>query len=148
MAASNRAAIDDHKQFYEEPWREWLWQTSVAFGLSEKWNSGTSVVNVNRAFRFFFFFFFFSELPAIHSIHCHRMIRFMKGNDDDNDGDIDEKWRWSFDFLSTLLALTQDNDGIELVMCQANERPEKHTAEMERRKICHLPSKWRSLHFF
>ncbi len=40
--------------------------------------------------------------------------------------------RWPFDFslfLFTLLAMTQNNDGIELVMCQTNERPEKHVEE-------------------
>jgi hypothetical protein len=39
--------------------------------------------------------------------------------------------RWPFDFslFFTLLAMTQNNDGIELVMCQTNERPEKHAEE-------------------
>ena len=43
-------------------------------------------------------------------------------------------------FLFTLLSMTLDSDGIELVMCQTNERPEKHAEEMKmkRRGICHL----------
>jgi hypothetical protein len=30
--------------------------------------------------------------------------------------------------------MTQDNDGIELVMCQTNGRPEKHAEEMKTKK--------------
>jgi hypothetical protein len=65
------------------------------------------------------------------------MIRFIKGAKASN-SNIDERGRWSFDFLFTSFTMTRDNDGIELVMCQTNERPEKHAEEMKRRRICHL----------
>jgi hypothetical protein len=70
--------------------------------------------------------------------------------------DLQKKWRQSywhwrememvvwFSFYFTWYDTGHD-DGIELVMCQTNERPEKHAEEMmpkkkKRRRICHLPS--------
>ena len=72
------------------------------------------------------------------------MIRFLKENDDEAIVTLTRNEDGRLIFLSSFhftRSDTQDNDGIELVMCQTNERPEKHAernGEEERYVICHL----------